>query len=379
MTQIAIKRLTGKFYAVTGQELVNLRKKLTGFEITVLLYLRGLNPFSDKFIVIDTADIAEKLRSTRRTIQRFLKKFKALGLIELQKNQIQYKTIPYSPEPEDCETERSEDLDNDPGISKTILRSPERSKDRQQQPEPPVDKDRGEPKTIKTIQIESEEKEKKAKENKVTSQQKKVEELQFIEDKEEEKQIKVTKPQEKVENSPPIEEKTEEKKTKIGKPKKKTPDPKFTEEIKEKMRELNINPEDRAIKKAVSEFHISQIWATLQHIEENQEVIRNPNVIFLIEVKKQPIDKRKSPKEKVSKEFKEWYGRAIAEGKVRNRPIETLGKDRYNEPVVETPDGHQWPWRDVQAGKAEIRKDKPFPSLSSFKEMVEKAKRKKES
>ena len=57
-------------YPLTHAEFLQLNAQLKDGELRTYLYLMTLNPFPDSVMEIDTAQIAEQLGITRRTIQR---------------------------------------------------------------------------------------------------------------------------------------------------------------------------------------------------------------------------------------------------------------------------------------------------------------------
>jgi hypothetical protein len=130
----------GTFFRLTTEDLLFLTSILTDNELKVYLYLKSINPFTNNYKELDTAQIAENLGIKRRTAQRFVQKFKALDLIAVEVTRFKYRTkeLISTSELESDPTiaKRSYDHLSDPTIAETILRSPKRSCDRIEEPEP---------------------------------------------------------------------------------------------------------------------------------------------------------------------------------------------------------------------------------------------------
>ncbi|MDJ0581133.1 hypothetical protein [Crocosphaera sp.] len=77
--------------------------------------------------------MAEHLNISRRSVQRFLKKFTELNLIEYEIKIFKYKTTPGSPDQEQMilESPQKQDFEGDPRIAKATPGSPKRHQDRQ--------------------------------------------------------------------------------------------------------------------------------------------------------------------------------------------------------------------------------------------------------
>ena len=78
-------------YPLTANEFLWLNAELKDAELRVYLYLMTLNPFRNSVMEIDTAQIAEQLGLTRRTIQRAIKRLQELQLIEIEITRFKYK------------------------------------------------------------------------------------------------------------------------------------------------------------------------------------------------------------------------------------------------------------------------------------------------
>jgi DNA-binding transcriptional ArsR family regulator len=78
-------------YPLTADEFLWLNANLKDAELRVYLYLMTLNPFRNSVMEIDTAQIAEQLGLTRRTIQRAIKRLQELELIEIEITRFKYK------------------------------------------------------------------------------------------------------------------------------------------------------------------------------------------------------------------------------------------------------------------------------------------------
>jgi len=78
-------------YPLTHAEFLQLNAQLKDGELRTYLYLMTLNPFLDSVMEIDTAQIAEQLGITRRTIQRAVKRLSELQLIEIEITKFKFK------------------------------------------------------------------------------------------------------------------------------------------------------------------------------------------------------------------------------------------------------------------------------------------------
>lgn len=105
---------------------------------------------------------------------------------------------------------------------------------------------------------------------------------------------------------------------------------KITTDLINKLEELEI-PLDTAVKKAINQYDLSQVWGAIRHIEDTWETVKNPRSVFLYQLPKQTVDKSK-PKP-LCHEFLEWYQYARGEI-VPDIPPEHLPRDQYGEPRV---------------------------------------------
>lgn len=76
--------MTTAFFKLTNADWLESFKRLTRSELGILLHLKTLNPFGDRAIEINTADLASILSLSRRTVQRGLKTLKDLNIINLK-------------------------------------------------------------------------------------------------------------------------------------------------------------------------------------------------------------------------------------------------------------------------------------------------------
>ena len=72
------KKISGKFYPLQHEELIDLNKRLTASELSVYLWLKTNEPFGDKLVEADTKTIALDLNISRRSVQRALVKLRIL-------------------------------------------------------------------------------------------------------------------------------------------------------------------------------------------------------------------------------------------------------------------------------------------------------------
>jgi hypothetical protein len=119
--------IKSKFYPLTAEELIELCSVLTDAELKTLLYLKALHPFTDSYKELDTSQLAEHLNISRRSVQRFLKKFKDLNLIEYEITTFKYKTALGAA----TQSHGAAVYDN---ANLAILGSPKRQQDRQGDP-----------------------------------------------------------------------------------------------------------------------------------------------------------------------------------------------------------------------------------------------------
>jgi predicted transcriptional regulator len=76
-------KISGKFYPLQHEELIELNKSLTGSELSVYLWLKTNDPFGERLVEADTKVIAEELNLSRRSVQRALAKLQKEKLIDL--------------------------------------------------------------------------------------------------------------------------------------------------------------------------------------------------------------------------------------------------------------------------------------------------------
>ncbi len=149
------QKIQGKFYPLTASELIKLCSMLTDAELKALLYLKALHPFTDSYKELDTSQMAEHLNISRRSVQRFLKKFKSLELIKYELTRFKYKTTPESPTQEEAtpgSPKRHQDRLSDPRIAETTPGSPKRHQDHFESPNRPPQAAPSSPQTLQTIQ-----------------------------------------------------------------------------------------------------------------------------------------------------------------------------------------------------------------------------------
>ncbi len=316
-----------KFYPLKAAELLKIKTLLTDSEVITLLYLKSLNPFGD-FRDMDTAIMAEQLGINRRTAQRFLKKFEALGLIELKIKDFEYRTQAFKDDAIDSPYSRhksgdrrgqcseiaadglvdsriaetisesnlgSQDRLVDSRIAETILESNLGSQDRFRELEPSHSKDSGSSYTLKTFNTT----------NTTNTEAVGVKDEDLIESNIKEQSL-----------SPII-------------PSKIDPD------IKERLRSLSI-PLSKPVISAISKNSPEFVLRTLEDIEETGEEIKSPIAVFLYRLNKPATVTTTAPevqKKELSSEFREWYQYARGEI-VEDIEPEYLARDRYDEPLV---------------------------------------------
>ena len=105
------------------------------------------------------------------------------------------------------------------------------------------------------------------------------------------------------------------------------------QDLVNKLGKLEITLDNR-VRKAIASHDISQAYSAVKHIEDTWETVNDPRAIFLYQISKKPVEKKK---QRFSKEFLEWYQQAIAEGVVEDVPPEWLPTDHCNEPKVRLP------------------------------------------
>ena len=105
---------------------------------------------------------------------------------------------------------------------------------------------------------------------------------------------------------------------------------KISQELINKLENLKI-PLDKAVRKAIADHDLSQVYGALAHIENTWESVKIPRSVFLYQLSKQAV--KKAP-ERFSQEFFDWYSQAIASGIVEDLPPRYLSTNCYNEPLV---------------------------------------------
>ena len=85
------KKISGKFYPLQHEELIDLNKRLTASELSVYLWLKTNEPFGDKLVEADTLTIALDLNISRRSVQRALVKLRKEKLIDLVITKFHYR------------------------------------------------------------------------------------------------------------------------------------------------------------------------------------------------------------------------------------------------------------------------------------------------
>ena len=93
-----------KFYKLTPEKILDLHSVLTDKQIILFLYLKAQNPFSNQYQKIKTSAIAELFNISVRTVQKAIKRFKELQLIDYRITEFEYTIIePYNANLEDTE------------------------------------------------------------------------------------------------------------------------------------------------------------------------------------------------------------------------------------------------------------------------------------
>ena len=108
MTQA--KKISGKFYPLQHEELIQLNKRLTASELSVYLWLKTNEPFGDKLVEADTLTIAQDLNISRRSVQRALVKLRQEKLIDLVITKFHYRVRSKSAEEPDNTKENSPNI-----------------------------------------------------------------------------------------------------------------------------------------------------------------------------------------------------------------------------------------------------------------------------
>lgn len=163
---------TATHYRLTNQEWVKLCANLTYAEVKVLMHLRTIDPFADRFKEADTKAISETLQITQRSVQRALCSLATQELIDLEFTGFKFRlrsklATPTSPDDTHVATYTSLDdtevatptspsdteiATRDMGVAQTTQRSPKRHPCRDRTSEPLLDNDSGTSHTIHTLQ-----------------------------------------------------------------------------------------------------------------------------------------------------------------------------------------------------------------------------------
>ena len=322
MTQTKIK---GKFYPLKHEEFIKLNKSLTQSELAVYLWLKTNDPFGERLVEADTREIAKNLNVSRRTIQRALVKLREKKLIDLIITKFNYRIRSKSVSDNSKTSEVKERLrvatsvsPGDTDVAEVSAMSPKCQPCRRSDPhvaevtpmsrsssESPPEQKFQNPKTIKTnktIQTNQtvEEKtffqEERQPEKEVVHNQ-----VQDEESKEEKKLVSLAETLEEVTRDV-VQEKFEIERTKVctnkrekkvctNEQKKKVyRSPEIPDDLKEKLRELEITLDSKVIS-AIASHDISQAYGAVAHVENTWETITNPRGIFLFQLPKQPIEK----------------------------------------------------------------------------------------
>lgn len=159
-------------YRLTNQEWLSLCSTLTFTEVKVLMHLRTIDPFADRFKEAETKEISETLSITQRSVQRALCSLATKELIDLEFTGFRFRlrsklATPMSPNDTEIATPMSQDdthvatstSPSDTGIAtrdthvvETTPMSPERHPCRDRPLEPLIDKESGTSHTIHTLQ-----------------------------------------------------------------------------------------------------------------------------------------------------------------------------------------------------------------------------------
>ncbi|MGB5594520.1 MAG: hypothetical protein WBM62_10880 [Crocosphaera sp.] len=340
--------------------------------------------------------MAEHLNISRRSVQRFLKKFKHFNLIEYELNRFKYKTTAGSPHQEEAtpgSPKRHQDRQNDPRIAKTTPGSPKRHQDRFGSPECPSDNDPSPSQTLQTnqtsqtIQMGVEGVENSGSDPDLDLVNKKIEDYEQNysqqEEVKQEKQINPKDPKQdrssatvvqdttkRCTNQPTVIQNTTKRCTKseeivetlhatsvqkveVSSNGHASNVCKIPQDLINKLEELHI-PLDEKVCKAIADHHISQAYGAMRHVENTWESVNNPRSVFLHQLPLQRIQKGPKP---LSEEFLQWYQWAIADGLVVDRLPEHLPKNFRGEPRVTLVIDHYWleDWEKVRDNPDDYR------------------------
>jgi hypothetical protein len=159
-------------YRLTNKEWLNLCANLTFAEVKVLMHLRTIDPFADRFKEADTKEISGTLGITQRSVQRALCSLATKELIDLEFTGFKFRlrsklATPMSPNDTEIATSTSRDdthvatstspsdteiATRDIHVAQTTPMSPKRHRDRDRTPEALINNDSGTSHTIHTLQ-----------------------------------------------------------------------------------------------------------------------------------------------------------------------------------------------------------------------------------
>jgi hypothetical protein len=337
-----------KHYRLTVEELIQLSNLLTDTELKTLLYLKCLHPFSDSYKELDSSILSEHLGISRRSVQRFLKKFTELNLIEFELTSFKYRPInatagsqvqklatPGSPT-------RQRDRQSDPSDAQTTAGSPKRQQDRIDPPETGNDATFDAQQTLYMDQT-------------IQTPKPGAEDQEILDPEVEpykEKAITTNgefKDQEKIKVCSKNQVKDHLLRAVLP----------F--DLINRLETLGIQI-DQQLETAIAAYHISQAYGAVRHVENTYETISNPRSVFLYQLPKQKIERGPKP---LSREFLEWYQTAIADGLVVDYPPEHLPKDFTGEPKVKLAIDKYWleNWEKVRDRPQDYRKVVKIPLI----------------
>ena len=317
-------KLLEDFYPVQKEELMALRRvKLINNAAYVHLALRYENPYCDRPVEIIPKQFALRWQIPESSVYKVIAKLKELGVLNIKSGKLVIDWIikpenkPVNVEPEPVTEPIAVNDFSDPAknyqIQQKIIRSDnsfsdsaKNYQDRENQGLKPLP-DIGSliPQTIQTIQTNQTN---QTVEEKTFSQEEKQPEKEVVQnqvqDKESKKEKKLVSLAETLEevSRDVVQKKSKiectkvctnerEKKVCTNKQKKKVyRSPEIPEELKEKLRSLEI-PLDSKVVSAIASHDISQAYGACAHVENTWETITNPRGVFLFQLPKQPIEK----------------------------------------------------------------------------------------
>jgi hypothetical protein len=328
------QKLKGEFYPLQKQELIALKQaKLINNTAYVHFALRYENPFCDRPIEVIPKEFALRWAISESNVYKAIAKLKKLGIIKIKSGKLALEWTVESKNPlpdpaSDCQIRQTiarsgkpfSDPANDCQIrqNQSPNRPPEATSDSLQTLQ-----------TIQTLQTEAEEVEKfslvddpwlsddagDSQGEGEVSQTEGVQEVKAGEESLEESGSQETEVKAETEIS------RDESSQNVTIP----------QDLLNKLEELGI-PLDAQVRKAIASHDISQAYGAGAHVEKTWETINNPRSVFLYQIPRQPVEKRKL--NSLSAEFLEWYGRAIADGIVEDIPPNLLSRDYQNQPLV---------------------------------------------